>query len=123
MKKFVSLVCIAALFCSCKKDAGDTASPAIAVTSPSNHQSFAAGQTVTVAATITDKDEVHEVHLYVTNKATNAEILHFEEHTDKPTYNLSKTFTVQAGVTYKIKIEASDHAENNSQVEIEVTGN
>lgn len=123
MKKILSLVCITAVFGSCKKDVGDASSPIIAVTSPSNHQTFTSGQTAAITANITDNDEIHEVHLYVYNKASNAEILHFEEHTDSKTYNLSKSFTIQKGITYKIQVEATDHAENESEVVIEVTRN
>ena len=113
---------MAVLLCSCTKDAGDTSRPVIALTSPTDHQTFAAGQTVTISATITDNDELHEVHLYVRNKATGAEVLHLEEHTDLKTYNLLKTFAVQAGVTYKIELEANDHGDNEAKVEIEVVG-
>ena len=122
MKKLLYAACIAAVFCSCKKDTGDTSFPVIALSTPSDHQNFKAGQTVTISASISDNDELHEVHLYVKNKATSAEILHVEEHTDTKTYTLLKTFTAQAGVTYKIELEANDHSDNESKVEIEVNG-
>ena len=122
MKKILYAACIAAIACSCKKDAGDLSRPVITLISPTNNQSFTAGQTVTISATITDNDELHEVHLYVRNKATSAEVLHLEEHTDMKTYNLLKTFTAQAGITYKIELEANDHADNETKVELEVMG-
>ena len=122
MKKILYTACIAAFLCSCKKDAGDTSRPVIALSSPTDHQTFTAGQTVTISATITDNDELHEVHLYVRNKATGTEVLHLEEHTDMKAYNLLKTFTAQAGITYKIELEANDHGDNEAKVELEVVG-
>ncbi len=123
MKKYLPFVLIAVAFASCKKDVGDAASPRISLSSPNNHQTYTGGQVSTVTATITDDNEIHAVHLYVNNKSTGAEIVHMEEHLDMKSYNLQKTFTVQAGVTYTIKIEATDHAENESEVQIEVSGN
>ena len=122
MKKIILTAFVAAFLYACSKDVGDAAAPKINLASPANQQTFAAGQVATVAATITDDNEVHQVHLYVANKATGAELVHFEEHTDLKTYNLQKTFTVQEGVAYTIKLEATDHAENKSEVKIEVSG-
>lgn len=122
MKRSLYGIFLIALLCACKKEAGDTSRPVIALTSPTDHQTFAAGQTVTISATITDNDELHEVHLYVKNKSTGAEVLHLEEHTDVKSYTLLKTFTAQVGITYKIELEANDHGENEAKVEIEVSG-
>ncbi|MBE7171232.1 MAG: DUF4625 domain-containing protein [Williamsia sp.] len=122
MKKIFYTTCLATIFFACKKDAGDTSTPVITLASPTDHQSFTAGQTVTISASIADDGELHQVHLYVNNKATGAEILHLEEHLDQKSYNLNKTFTAQAGITYKIEIQANDHAENEAKLELEVSG-
>ena len=122
MYRFASAAVAASLLLSCKKDAGDSLAPVISVSSPADLPVFTAGQTITISAAITDLQEVHAVHLYVRNKATSTELLHFEEHTNQSKYNLVKTFTAQAGVTYKIEIVANDQAENESRVELEVSG-
>lgn len=111
------------LFANCSKNNRDNQPPVINLSSPSNHQTFAVGDKVPITATISDDDELHEVHLYVKNKATGIDILHVEEHPDTKTFNLSKTFAGQSGVTYKIQIEANDHSSNQAEVEIEISFN
>ena len=122
MKKIFRVLGIAALFLGCTKSAVDNQNPVITLSSPTNNQVFTAGQIVTVTALITDNDDVNQVHLYVNNKANNAEILHFEDHTDTKAYNLSKNFTAQTGITYKIEVDADDHSGNQAKVAIEVSG-
>jgi hypothetical protein len=62
------------------------------------------------------------VHLFVTNKTTGNEIVHYEQHEDLKSVDISKSFTAQAGITYKIKVEADDHNGNGTEKEIEVSG-
>ena len=109
------------LFAGCKK--GDDTAPTISITSPSDNQSFAAGTTVHIKATIADNVEIHHVHLYVTNSNTGAQILHFEDHVDLGAYNLDQTFVTQSGVTYKIDVQADDHSGNTGEQMETVTSN
>jgi hypothetical protein len=121
MRSPALLFLITLLFSGCSKDNADTTKPAIVISSPADKQVFTAGQTVNVAGVVTDNDEIHAVHLYVNNKANNAEIIHLEEHVDKSTYTLARSFTAQAGTTYTIKIEADDHSSNESELTLEVS--
>lgn len=115
----ISLACLAA----CTKDKGDSQEPMIQVSSPTANQQFTAGQTVNVVATITDNNELHEVHLTVVNKTTSLEVVHFHNHVDVKSYNMNQSFVVGAGITYNIKVEAEDHAGNHAQAEFEIRGN
>ena len=125
MKKFLILLFIGgfAVFAACKKSSGDSEKPAITVTSPQANQQFNAGQVISIIATITDNSELHEVSLEITNKATSAILIHNHYHVDVVTYNLNETYTAGAGITYKMKIEATDHSGNTSEMEFEVKGN
>jgi hypothetical protein len=104
---------------SCGKS--DTVKPTITFLSPTDNQSFVAGQTVLIQATITDNNEIHGVHLTVT-KGTTDHLIHSEEHIDAKSYTLNNSFIVQSGFTYTIEIEADDHDQNTTTVEIHVTG-
>ncbi|MCU7552824.1 hypothetical protein OCK74_27140 [Chitinophagaceae bacterium LB-8] len=52
------------------------------------------------------------------NNATGNEVVHFEQHADAKTLNINKSFTVKNGITYRIKVEADDHASNGSEKQI-----
>ena len=125
MKKYSILFLIAAIaaFGACKKSSGDSEKPTINITSPQANQQFNAGQVISIIATIADNSELHEVSLEITNKATSAILIHNHYHVDLMTYNLNETYTAGAGITYKLKIEATDHSGNTSEVEFEVKGN
>ena len=116
---FLAIVC----FCACKKDGGDNEKPVITVAAPTSNQQFTAGQVVNITATITDNDEISEVHLFVTNKASGADVVHMAQHVDVKSYNLSNTFTAGAGITYVLKFAATDHSGNHAEVSFEVRGN
>ena len=121
MKKIIIPSLYLLLLAGCKK--GDNTAPTISITSPADNQSFPAGTTVHVKATITDNVEIHHVHLYVTNANTDAQLLHFEDHVDLGTYNLDQTFVTQAGISYKIDIQADDHSGNTGEAVVRVTSN
>ena len=120
MKKYLPLV-FGILFFSCGKS--DELAPVITVTSPNENQVFTGGQTVNVKATITDNEGIHTVHLSVIDNNTGGHLVHFEEHYDGKTYELNKSFPVQAGRSYKIEIGAHDHADNDAAKEITVSAN
>jgi hypothetical protein len=123
MKKILLVILCAAYLTACKKDKGDTQEPMINVTSPTANQQFTAGQTVNVVATMTDDDELNEVHLFVTNKSTGVDVVHFANHVDVETYTITQSFTAGAGITYNVKFEATDHSGNHAEVQFEIKGN
>jgi hypothetical protein len=114
----IALICLAA----CKKNSGDTTKPLIQISSPTPNQQFTAFSTVTISGTVTDDDQIHEVHVEVVNKNNSTAVIHFMEHVDAKTYNIQQAFVVQAGITYKIHVEAHDHVGNIAVVEMEVKG-
>ena len=109
-------------FIACSKNGGDNEKPVINLTTPTANQQFTAGQTINITGTVSDNDEIHEVHVIVTNKTTSTEILHFHDHIDAKTYNINQSLVAAAGITYKIHVEADDHTGNTAVVEIEVNG-
>jgi hypothetical protein len=121
MKTLFAALFICIALSACKKS--DDTAPVVTITAPTDGQSFTAGQTVHVIATISDNTEIHHVHCRVNNANTDQEILHFEDHIDQPTYNMDQTFTTQAGVTYKIEVEADDHSGNDTKKDISVSSN
>lgn len=123
MKRLLILALSIACLASCKKDKGDNEEPTINVTSPLGNQQITGGQTVSVNATISDNEELHEIHLFVINTTTDAEVVHYANHVDVKTFDLSQTFVATSGVTYEIRVEAEDHAGNHAQVEFTVHAN
>ena len=121
MKQFLFVLALSCIL-ACSKDEGDTSKPVITLNSPTANQQFAALSTVTISGTVADDDEIHEVHIEVTNKTNSTAVLHVQEHVDANSYNINEGFTVQAGITYKIHIEAHDHVGNIAVVELEVKG-
>jgi hypothetical protein len=121
MNKLLAILVLFVL-ASCTKNGGDTEKPVITLNTPTANQQFNAGQLVNITGTVTDNDEIHHVHVIVTDKTHDAEVLHAEEHADAMTYNFSKSFTAQAATTYKIHIESDDHVGNIAIIDIEVRG-
>ncbi|HEX6180033.1 MAG TPA: DUF4625 domain-containing protein [Chitinophagaceae bacterium] len=124
MKRGIIILLAIATLAACKKSAsGDSEKPIINVTSPQANQQFNPGQVIQIMATVTDNSELHDVSLEITNKATSAILVHNHYHVDLMTYNLNETYTAGAGITYKMKIGATDHSGNTAEVEFEVKGN
>jgi hypothetical protein len=117
-----ALTCLLIVFAAISCDKEDKEKPVINLTSPSANQQFTAGQVVNITATITDNNDLHEVHLFV-DKKSGGSVIHFMEHLDANTYNLSDSFTAEAGVTYQIVVQATDHADNLASTTLEVAGN
>ncbi len=111
---------------ACKKDHGeatDTEPPVIKMAAPTNNQSFAVGQTVSISGRITDDTKIGEVHLEITNKTSGAFITHEHFVPDSAGYSLARTFTIPSTAVYEIKVEADDTKGNTSQVQIAISAN
>jgi hypothetical protein len=119
MRQVLPLIVFVIFFGSCSKSSGDDLAPVISINSPADNVTVAADALVTVAASVTDEGEIHEVHLDITNKRTN-EVLHYHYHPDVSTFQINETFTAVAGTTYTIEVEADDHSGNKSEKEIEI---
>jgi hypothetical protein len=123
MKKYLFLGFIVVSGFACSKESGDNVKPVITVTSPGANEQFAPGTVVKVIANISDDHELHEVHLFVTKKPNGESIVHYMEHLDADTFTLNQSFTIEAGASYDIAIEASDHADNFAVAQMTVSSN
>jgi uncharacterized lipoprotein YajG len=119
MKPFLPFVFIL-LLAGCKKD--DQA-PQITITSPTDNQVFTNGQVISLAGSVSDDDQIHMVHIYVTNHNSGASVLHVAEHLDAKNYTISQTFTAQSGTSYDIEVEAEDHSGNSADKKLSVSAN
>ena len=121
---FVALFSLIVCSTACTKSADNgQGGPVIIVTSPSSNQQFTAGQNITVSASITHTSQIHEVKVRVRNNATGAEILEFKVDVNATSYDVSRSFIAQAGVVYKIEIEAEDYMGNESEKEFTIIVN
>ncbi|HYE54670.1 MAG TPA: Ig-like domain-containing protein [Chitinophagaceae bacterium] len=122
MKRVYMIVAAAICLAACKKDGGDGERPFIEITSPLPNEQFNGGETVNVSGSISDNDELREVHVIVTNKSTGAELVHLHQHVNVSLYPINQLFMVQAGVTYTIRVEAYDDAGNHAEAQFDVRG-
>jgi len=118
MKRFSVLFLLFALGCSKK----DEIAPLISVTSPTDNQIFAAGQTVNIKATVTDNEGIHMIHVIAIDNS-GGHWVHSEEHVDGKTFEINKSFVTNPGKTYTITIDAIDHDENTTTKEIIISSN
>lgn len=125
MRKNLLIIFLLALV-SCKKEdlaQSDSQSPIIMMTAPSNNQSFAAGQTITITAAISDNNRIKETHLEIINTTTGTFLLHEHHSPDGTNFQINKAFTAQAASAYRIKIEAEDLAGNKAKSEVNIFSN
>ena len=125
MKKNLLYLLLLFLF-SCKKEndeAGDSQMPVILLTAPPNAQTFSAGQTVTVSASVSDNQKIREIHLEIINTTTGAFITHEHYKPGTASFVVNRTFTAQAASAYKIKVEAEDMFENKTKAEVSISSN
>ena len=116
-----SLFVSAAFLVCCKKS--DNHSPTITITSPSDNQSFTAGQKVHITANVTDNSEIHMVYLRVNNLTSNQELIHIEEHVDVASYDFDTSFIASAASSYKIEVEATNHTNGDAIKDITIKRN
>ena len=121
MKPLLSFLFVLVLT-SCSKNGGDTQKPVIILNTPVGNQQFNAGDVVHITGSVSDNDEIHMVHVIVTDLTHDVEVHHLMYHADAASYNFDETFTVQAATTYKIHVEADYHVGNTTIIEIQVQG-
>ena len=123
MKQLGLALVLTIILGACTKNADNSQGPVINVSTPSANQVFSAGQTITVTASITHSSQIHEVKIRVRNDGTGDEILEFKTDVNATSYSFSKSFIGQAGIVYKIEVEASDYAGNETEKEFRVSVN
>ncbi len=97
--------------------------PVVAISSPANGQSFTAGQSIPITATITDESYIAEVHVHVSNTNNGDLLMDVHEYPAGKTGTISQSITAVAGVNYKIQVIAKDRAVNETRSTVEVSCN
>jgi hypothetical protein len=117
------------VFSACSKDNNgentngntkDTSPPEITIVSPTNNQTFTAGQTIQTTANATDNVKVTELHIHVIDKATGNLLRDIHSYPSAKTGTVQDAFTAQAGLIYTIKIIANDPSQNLTSAQVEV---
>lgn len=90
MKSALTLLVVLS-FLSCSKNNGDTQKPVVVLNTPVGGQQFSAGTIVHITGTVTDNDEIHMVHVIVTDLTHDVEVHHLMYHADAPSYNFDET--------------------------------
>lgn len=111
------LPCLLLVFAACSKSGGsekDTEAPVVTLNSPANNQTFTGSQNITIAGSVTDNKYIKQIHIEITNLVTAAEFLHVHIHPDAVSFNYNQSFTIQPGISYKIRVTADDASSNSS---------
>ncbi len=123
MKQLLLLLLGFVMLVSCsKKKSEDKESPVVTLTSPANNQSFPAGE-IHIKGNITDNEYISQVHIEITNFNTGAEYTHVHIHPTSRSYAFDQTFTLQSGISYKIRVIADDPAANTSSSQVQISCN
>ena len=92
----------------CKKE---NEAPVVTITSPDDEQEFMSGSAVTLTATATDDDELHELHVELLDHDADTLIMEWDPmvHGEK-SYTFTYTFspTVADTMEYHFEVTASD---------------
>jgi hypothetical protein len=130
--QFLSAVTVVIVISACSKgtngenDANgtpkDTSGPVITIVSPTDHQTFTAGQTIQTSANAIDNVKVTELHIHVIDKSTGSLLRDIHSYPGAVSGTVQDAFTAKTGLTYTIKIIANDPSQNltTSQVEVSV---
>lgn len=124
MKKHLLFYTI--LFFSCSKGSSeekDHEAPVVTLQTPVNNQVFTGGQNIMIAGTVTDNKYIKEIHIEITNLVTAAEYLHVHIHPAASSFNFNQAFTIQTGISYKIRVIADDASSNSAVSSAEIVCN
>lgn len=104
-------------------NSGDLVAPLIAITSPTAGSSITSGGMLTVAGSITDNDELHEVKVMVYRGSTL--VYNWETEITVASYTLEHSINTTGWATgaYKVEVKAYDHVMNHTDTDVEITVN
>ena len=91
--------------------------------SPTNNQSFTAGNSIQIVANATDNDKVSELHIHVNNLTTGLSIKDVHAYPASPTFTIKDSVTAQGATDYIIRIMAYDAKRNLASSQVEVRSN
>lgn len=127
LKTIVSFLLITLIMSSgcSKKSTGnnDRELPVVTLQTPTNNQSFTAGQTIQITGQISDNNRIGEVHVHISDLVTGNLLVDIHRYPDAATYSLSESIVATAGVEYRIQVIARDNAANEGRSTVNVTVN
>lgn len=101
----------------------DRVLPVVTISAPLNNQVFTAGQTVNITGTLSDNQQLAEVHVHISNNTTGSLLVDIHRYPVSATYTLNENFIAQSGIEYKIQVIAKDNSANENRATVLVTGN
>ncbi|MBO9658286.1 MAG: DUF4625 domain-containing protein [Chitinophagaceae bacterium] len=118
-----ALLIISLAGCSKDSSSNDKQAPAVTINTPLANQRFNAGQTVSIAGTITDNNKLAELHVHISNTDNGALLVDIHRYPSGSTYSLSETFQVQPGINYRIQVIAKDNSANEGRASVDISTN
>lgn len=125
IKLFLTVILIITGF-SCSKNNNretDRVLPVVIISAPLNNQVFTAGQLVAITGTLSDNQQLAEVHVHISDNTTGTLLVDIHRYPLSATYTLNESFSVQSGIEYKIQVIAKDNAANENRATLLVTAN
>lgn len=126
MQRILFITCCFFVVAGCSKNsktADDDIVPVVVINSPANGQVFAGGATVNITAGITDNTKLAEIHVHISNQASGQLLIDIHRYPDAAVYALNENFQVQGGISYTIKVLATDKSGNQETQTVSVTAN
>ncbi len=111
---------------SCSKNNNretDRILPVVSLSAPLNNQVFTAGQSVNITGTLSDNQQLAEVHVHISNNNTGTLLVDIHRYPLSATYTLNESFSAQSGIEYKIQVIAKDNAANENRATVLVSTN
>lgn len=126
MKRLIPIIFF--LFCaaSCSKtpeEEKDKQAPTIDLFRPADQEIFNGSQNLLITGAVSDNKYIKEIHLEITNLITAEEYLHVHIHPNAASFNFSQNFTLQKGISYKIRVVADDASSNSTVKKVEIACN
>lgn len=118
--KFLSIIAtiLVISFSSCKQT--DDEKPVISLSTPTDEQDFAIGDTIFIHGEVTDNDALHELTVVLSKQETGDVVINYTPTVHDMTSFHIDTFYVPADLVhihYILKIEAEDHDNNSTELE------
>lgn len=121
---FIATLIITGFSCSKSNNKEtDRVLPVVTISAPLNNQVFSAGQPVNITGTLSDNQQLAEVHVHISNNSTGTLLVDIHRYPLSATYTLNESFSTQSGIEYKIQVIAKDNAANENRATVLVSAN
>jgi long-subunit fatty acid transport protein len=121
---FITIIVTTGFSCSKNNNREtDRVLPVVTISAPLNNQVFTAGQSVSITGTLSDNQQLAEVHVHISNNSTGALLVDIHRYPLSATYILNESFSVQGGIEYKIQVIAKDNTANENRAAVLVSAN